>query len=204
MSDKKIETKNKQDFNKDTKRELASLVALRESDFVEKLFKKGLVLEGNLNDFKDKSFNEITKFDNFLIKKNKVKLSKGNRTFINLDETKRIKFLTRDIIKFDSQLQQAKTRFNQFIEKDKNISPVVTDIIKQAFSLDKEGKINTTALIRLAKFKTKKTEEYKEFQECQVLILESIKPAGTKNYLLFQTRDDAKSEVWRTVKLSLT
>ena len=125
---------------------------------------------------------------------------KGNAKLYNFSKTKRIDVKISEHISFDERLQVAKQKIDECLNRwAQNAKDELKLIINDAFDVDKEGKIDTKKILALQKHKI--TDPL--WIEAMKIINESILVLGSKEYINFYVRDDARAK-WRFVNLNVS
>ncbi|MBQ4438069.1 DUF3164 family protein [bacterium] len=129
-------------------------------------------------------------------KKAKVAGWKGNIRIINYDGTKRICVSKKERMDFNEKLQFAKAKFDEWIiKRTEGADEVLAELVQKAFEVDKEGEINRSFLFRLLRYSISDPD----FKKAQELLKQSMQTSGTKEYILFQEKDEHGE--WKTITL---
>lgn len=101
---------------------------------------------------------------------------------------------------FDERLQMVKTTIDKWINnKLKDTDPTLSKVIAQAFSVDKQGRINTAMLLKLKRIDIQDAEWKKAMQ----LLDDSIFVKSSKMALRFRSKDTKVPEGgWVEVSLN--
>ena len=149
---------------------------------VESIIKRVTKLSAKLADEKVEIVAAVEKYLKELAKDSKVREGwKGNIILYNFSQNLCIERRINETISFDERLQMVKTTIDKWLnERLRNVDEVVAKLISQAFSVDKQGRINTTMLLKLKKLDIKDKEWVKAlpFQEyrCSRRWLERVHP----------------------------
>lgn len=168
---------------------------------VEMAVKEALAIEKRMRDLKGKIIGRITKYRAAMEKDTGVKLEgKGNVCLTNFSGDKQLEFSMNDIIVFDEKLQVARQLINDCIgewsvDSNKNLKVV----INQAFEMDKKGKVNTQAILKLRSLNIRNAK----WKQAMELIGESISITGTRQYLNIRIRENSSAKL-RTVNLNFS
>jgi len=109
-----------------------------------------------------------------------------------------------DIIQFNEKLQIAKTIIDECLHKwSEGAHKNIRVLVDQAFQVDKKGKLNTSAILKLRTLNIRD----KDWKRAMDLIADSIQVVGTKQYLNIRVRDidfDGTPGKWHTVNLNFS
>lgn len=138
--------------------------------------------------FKSKSFNECYAWLDLVAEKyGKTRGGvKGNVTFASYDGSKQISIKVQDSLTFGPELQIAKEIIDECIsEWSEGANANLQAIISDAFSVDKEGQLNTGRILSLRRIKIDDTRWHKAMDA----ISESLLIAVSKTYINFRQKD---------------
>lgn len=117
----------------------------------------------------------------------KVGGDKGNVTLQSFDGHYRIKRQTSETIAFDEGLRAAKALIDECLEEWSRNSPSpLRVLVEQAFQINKEGRINTNAILSLRRHKI----EDARWQRAMQAIGDSLQILDSKAYVRFYERDE--------------
>ena len=117
----------------------------------------------------------------------KVGGDKGNVTLQSFDGHYRIKRQTSETIAFDEGLRAAKALIDECLEEWSRNSPSpLRVLVEQAFQINKEGRINTNAILSLRRHKI----EDERWQRAMQAIGDSLQILDSKAYVRFYERDE--------------
>jgi len=159
---------------------------------VESIIKRVAKLSTKLADEKVEIVAAVEKYLKELAKDSKVREGwKGNILLYNFSQNLCIERRINESISFDERLQMVKTTIDKWLaERLKNIDEVIAKLISQAFSVDKQGRINTTMLLKLKKLDIKD----KEWVKAMEMLDESIFVKSSKMALRFRSRNTEVAE----------
>lgn len=159
---------------------------------VESIIKRVAKLSSKLADEKVEIVAAVEKYLKELAKDSKVREGwKGNILLYNFSQNLCIERRINESISFDERLQMVKTTIDKWLaERLKNIDEVIAKLISQAFSVDKQGRINTTMLLKLKKLDIKD----KEWVKAMEMLDESIFVKSSKMALRFRSRNTEVAE----------
>jgi hypothetical protein len=151
---------------------------VRRDEFVERIFKKIRVMKRQQEWLADEIDREIREYLGDKIKGDTFQLT-------NYTGDKRIRYSYSEIIDFTEEIERAKQKIFDCLEKWKGTESggvYLETLVKQTFG---DKKINKTSLLKLL---TTYIED-KDWVEAQVLIKKSLRIIETKRYREFQIRD---------------
>ena len=168
---------------------------------VESILKRVAKLSAKLESEKTEIVDAIEKYLKELAKDNKVREGwKGNILLYNFSQNLCIERRIDETISFDERLQMVKTTIDKWINnKLKDTDPTLSKVIAQAFSVDKQGRINTAMLLKLKRIDSQDAEWKKAMQ----LLDESIFVKSSKMALRFRSKNTKVPEGgWVEVSLN--
>lgn len=155
---------------------------------VESIIKKVAKLSGRILADKTEIVESIEKYLKELAKDNKVRENwKGNILLYNFSQNLCVERRIDENISFDERLQMVKTTIDKWIaSKLKDTDPTLSKVIAQAFSVDKQGRINSSLLLKLRKLEINDPE----WKKAMALLDESIFVKSSKMALRFRSKND--------------
>lgn len=168
---------------------------------VESIIKRVSKLSAKLASEKTEIVAAIEKYLKELAKDNKVRENwKGNIIIYNFSQNLCIERRINETISFDERLQMVKTTIDKWLnDRLKNIDELIAKVISQAFSVDKQGRINTAMLLKLRKLDIQ-DHEWKKAME---LLDDSIFVKSSKMALRFRTKNtDVPDGAWSEIGLN--
>ena len=156
---------------------------VRRDEFVERIFKKIRVMKRQQEWLADEIDREIREYLGDKIKGDTFQLT-------NYTGDKRIRYSYSEIIDFTEEIELAKQKIFDCLEKWKGTESggvYLETLVKQTFG---DKKINKTSLLKLL---TTYIED-KDWVEAQVLIKKSLRIVETKRYREFQIRESKDSK----------
>ena len=170
----------------------------KKDKLVESILKRVTKLSAKLETEKAEIVASIEKYLKELARDNKVREGwKGNILLYNFSQNLCIERRIDESISFDERLQMVKTTIDKWIgQKLKDTDPTLSKVIAQAFSVDKQGRINTAMLLKLKRIDIQDAEWKKAMQ----LLDDSIFVKSSKMALRFRmkgtgTPDNGWSEI---------
>ena len=159
----------------------------RRDKLVESILKRVSKLSAKLESEKTEIVDAIEKYLKELAKDNKVRENwKGNILLYNFSQNLCIERRIDETVSFDERLQLVKTTIDKWIsQKLKDTDPTLSKVIAQAFSVDKQGRINTAMLLKLKRIDIQDAEWKKAMQ----LLDDSIFVKSSKMALRFRSKD---------------
>lgn len=120
--------------------------------------------------------------------------TKGGYTLYNFDRSIKIERTLNENITFDENLiTAAKERFDSFLrEGTASVDEMVRQLIMDAFSSNKKGKLDSKKVMNLLSYKSRISEsKYPDFHAALSLIEESIRRPDSKTYYRVWVKDEA-------------
>lgn len=168
---------------------------------VKELVEKAKALNSALQAFKQSAFGDIAAFVELSAEQYGVKWGGrvGNIQLLSFDGRYKVLRAIQESITFDERLQAAKALIDQCLtDWTKDARPELKAIVNRAFTADKQGNINTNAVLSLRRF---------EFTDprwgtAMEAIAESVQVTGSKSYIrLYERVGD--SDQYRAVVLDI-
>ncbi|NOR63275.1 MAG: DUF3164 family protein [Rhodobacteraceae bacterium] len=159
-------------------------------------------LSAEIGRFRGHTMTDLGVFDALLAEKYGAKKggAKGNRTYQSYDGCLKITVQVADFIDFGPQLQIAKSLVDEcLIEWAAGSRPEIRAVITNAFSTDKEGKINRTEIFRLLRLESGSDPRWSKAMDA---IRDAMRITGSKEYLRFYERDKP-TDGWRPITIDL-
>lgn len=158
----------------------------KKDKLVESILKRVVKLSAKLETEKAEIVASIEKYLKELARDNKVREGwKGNILLYNFSQNLCIERRIDESISFDERLQMVKTTIDKWIgQKLKDTDPTLSKVIAQAFSVDKQGRINTAMLLKLKRIDIQDAEWKKAMQ----LLDDSIFVKSSKMALRFRMK----------------
>jgi hypothetical protein len=168
---------------------------------VTELHKEAMKLEELIIDFKMKAVTKIDAYLEELAKIKKVRENwKGNISLDSFDGSLRIERKIDETLGFDEKLQLVKTQVDKWVSvRLAGSDEALAKVISQAFNMDKQGKVNTSMLLKLLKLDI----EDPEWKKAMRLLKESMSVRSSKQYINFKTKNSTDTgEDWSNVCLN--
>lgn len=149
---------------------------------VAELVAKAMAVSEVLSNFKLTAFADIAAFVDLSANEYGVSLGgkKGNVTLYSFDGKYKIQRAMQDRLAFDERLQSAKALIDECLaEWVDGARPEIHTIINRAFSTDKEGDINTGAVLALRRYEI----EDERWQRAMKAIGEAVQVVGSRSYI---------------------
>ncbi|MCK9432527.1 MAG: DUF3164 family protein [Candidatus Marinimicrobia bacterium] len=168
---------------------------------VEGVVNEALKLEKNLQNLKAKWMNKIRAYQELIAKQAGVVITgKGNITLTNFSGDKQVEFTMHDILRFDERIQIAKALIDNCLKRwGSNANPNLVVVVDQAFEIDKQGRINIQAILKLRALNIKD----EEWQKAMTIINEALSVCGTRQYLNVRVRATG-TDRFRTINLNMS
>lgn len=173
----------------------------KKDKLVESILKRVTKLSAKLETEKAEIVASIEKYLKELAKDNKVREGwKGNILLYNFSQNLCIERRIDESISFDERLQMVKTTIDKWIgQKLKDTDPTLSKVIAQAFSVDKQGRINTAMLLKLKRIDIQDAEWKKAMQ----LLDDSIFVKSSKMALRFRMKGtETPDNGWTEISLN--
>lgn len=173
----------------------------KKDKLVESILKRVVKLSTKLENEKAEIVGSIEKYLKELAKDNKVREGwKGNILLYNFSQNLCIERRIDESISFDERLQMVKTTIDKWIgQKLKDTDPTLSKVIAQAFSVDKQGRINTAMLLKLKRIDIQDAEWKKAMQ----LLDDSIFVKSSKMALRFRMKGtETPDNGWTEISLN--
>jgi hypothetical protein len=168
-----------------------------------KLLKVALSLNKQLVEFK-KLIQEASAeaFDAFMKSKEIIKESKGNFTWYNFNRSIKIEVSNSEPIKFDDlTILAAKDYLDQFLNENiESKNEFVKDMIKDAFSTQRNGQLDVKQVLKITKYKVRVGNEL--FTKACDCIIEAIRRPTSKTYFRIWVKDE--SGQYNNVELNIS
>ncbi|MGE4319653.1 MAG: DUF3164 family protein [Deferribacterales bacterium] len=167
---------------------------------VESLTKKAIELSDKLKAFKQACFNDVEDFiskleDDYGIS---ARTKEGNKTLRSFSGDMKIEVSTAKFIDFDEKLILAKELIDGCIEKwSRDSRSEIVVLVRDAFKVDKKGKIDRDRVIGLRKLKIKDADWVKAMD----IIADSQTVVGKRQYVQFWTQ--AEDGTWTSIPLDI-
>ncbi len=168
---------------------------------VRKLIGDARFLAGRLAAFKAECFSELRAFNDLLEQEYDAKRGgpKGNVTFTSFDGLLKVTVQVADNIVFGPELQVAKKIIDEcLLEWSADGRDEIRAIVMRAFNVDREGQINRAELFGLLRLEITDPR----WQRAMQAIRDSMRIAGTKEYVRFHTKASPEAE-WKPVSLDI-
>lgn len=124
---------------------------------------------------------------------------KGNVTLCSYDGTLKVVVQVQDQITFGPELRVAKTLVDECItEWSEGARSEIRALVEHAFQVDKEGRINRSALFQLRRIEI----EDAGWQRAMTALTDAMRVVGSKEYVRFYKRDTPRGK-WQAVTIDL-
>lgn len=164
-------------------------IDLARDELVKELVAEAKHLHAQMKALKDRMMGDIEAFIQMSAERYEVKLGgkKGNVTLDSFDGSLQLQRQIGEHITFDEGLQAAKTLIDECLRDwSKDTGPELRTLVDYAFRVDKEGKLNTGAILGLRRHKF----EDERWQRAMQAISDSVKVTGTRAYVRVYERDE--------------
>lgn len=174
---------------------------LLEDQMVGKILGYAEELSDRIARFKGHTNDDILTFLDILSEKYGAKKGgkKGNITFYSYDGLKKVQVAINDFISFGAELQIAKDLIDDYLRELVTDAPAeIAAIVNEAFQVDKAGKVNVQALLRLRRVEI----DNDTWRAAMSAITDSIRVDGSKQYFRFYTRPAPEGR-WQPITVDL-
>lgn len=170
-------------------------------NLVQEIIGRALELNKALTEFKLSGFSDIGAFVDLSANEYGVSLGgkKGNVTLYSFDGRYKIQRAMQDRIAFDERLQAAKSLIDECLSDwTEGARPEIHAIINRAFQTEKEGEVNTGAVLALRRLEIDDARWSKAMQA----IGEAVQVVGSRSYIRVYERV-GDSDQYRPISLDI-
>jgi hypothetical protein len=163
-------------------------IDLVRDELVKELVAEARNLHAQMKVLKDRMMGDIEAFIQMSAERYGVKIGgkKGNVTLDSFDGSLQLQRQISEHITFDEGLQAAKALIDECLRDwSKDTGPELRTLVDYAFRVDKEGKLNTGAILGLRRHKF----DDDRWQRAMQAISDSVKVTGTRAYVRVYERD---------------
>ncbi len=181
--------------------ELVKTTDILEDEAVRKIIGFARDLNSQIARFKEHSLGDVADLLAVFDQEHQVKKggTKGNVTLTSFDGKLKVQLAIADQITFGPELQSAKKLVDECLnEWSADSRPELQAIVQRAFNTDKEGLVNRAELFGLLRLEI--ADE--RWQRAMKAIRDSIRVEGTKEYVRFYERADARQS-WKAITIDL-
>ncbi|MGK3122880.1 DUF3164 family protein [Candidatus Pantoea formicae] len=171
-------------------------------NLVQEIIGRALGLNKALSEFKLAGFADIGAFVDLSANEYGVTLGgkKGNVTLYSFDGRYKIQRAMQDRIAFDERLQAAKTLIDECLaDWIEGARPEIHTIINRAFQTEKEGEVNTGAVLALRRLEI----DDARWAKAMLAIGEAVQVVGSRSYIRVYERV-GDSDQYRPISLDLS
>lgn len=158
-------------------------------------------LNAQIGRFKQHTLNDVAALLAVFDQEHGVQMggTKGNVTLTSYDGTLKVQLAIADQVVFGPELQSAKKLVDEcLVEWAADSRPELQAIVQRAFNTDKEGLVNRSELFGLLRLDI----EDDRWQRAMKAIKDSIRVQGTKEYVRFYRRPNARA-AWSPVTIDV-
>ncbi|CNH28407.1 MULTISPECIES: DUF3164 family protein [Yersinia] len=166
------------------------------------IINRALVVNKMLTEFKLATFADIAAFVDLSANEYNVSLGgkKGNVTLYTFDGKYKIQRAMQDRIAFDERLQAAKALIDECLaDWVEGARPEIHTLINRAFSSDKEGEINTGAVLALRRYDIQDSRWLRAMDA----ISEAVQVVGSRSYVRVYERI-GDSDQYQAISLDIS
>lgn len=125
--------------------------------------------------------------------------TKGNRTFTSFDGLMKVQVAVSERIVLGPELQAAKAVLDAMIlERGEGVDPFLLTLVKRAFKVDQEGKVDVRAILALRRMQV---DDARWADFCRA-IDDAVRVVGSKRYIRIYRRERSDGQ-WRMIPLDL-
>ncbi len=195
-------------YMRDTSGRLVPLEAIKHEDLLmdettRKVIAYAEDLSARIARFRGHTFDDIAATVDLMTEKYGRRLGgpKGNVTLTSFDGTLQVKVQVQDQITFGPELQKAKDLADACIARwAEGANPQVRALIQHAFQVDKEGRINRSALFQLRRMHVEGGDA--DWTAAMEALSMAIRVIGSKEYVRFYRRDTPRGR-WEPISIDL-
>lgn len=195
-------------YMRDTSGRLVPLEAIKPEDLLmddtaRKVIAYAEDLSARIARFRGHTFDDIAATVDLMTEKYGRRLGgpKGNVTLTSFDGTLQVKVQVQDQITFGPELQKAKDLADACIARwAEGANPQVRALIQHAFQVDKEGRINRSALFQLRRMHVEGGDA--DWTAAMEALSMAIRVIGSKEYVRFYRRDTPRGR-WEPISIDL-
>ncbi|WP_405424368.1 DUF3164 family protein [Pantoea stewartii] len=168
---------------------------------VQEVIGRAIELNKALQEFKFSGFSDIGAFVDLSANEYGVSLGgkKGNVTLYSFDGRYKIQRAMQDRIAFDERLQAAKALIDECLaDWTEGARPEIHAIINRAFQTEKEGEVNTGAVLALRRLEI----DDKRWSKAMQAIGEAVQVVGSRSYIRVYERV-GDSDQYRPISLDI-
>lgn len=172
-----------------------------EDQTVRKMIAFAADLSAQIARFRGHTFDDVTSFVELLAAQygDGRGGAKGNVTLTSYDNCLKVVVQAQDQIVFGAELQVAKTLVDACInEWAANAAPNLRALVEHAFQVDKEGRINRSALFALRRLEIVDSQ----WKAAMQAIADAIRVVGSKEYVRFYRRAHNRAR-WEPITIDL-
>jgi len=182
-------------YMEDAKGHLIPVAKVKDVDKLRDELTRGVVrgakdLQTAMKSFRAATLSDIQAFADLSAEKYGAKRGglKGNLTLASFDGRYKVQVQISERLQFDERLQAAKALIDECLtEWTQDSKDEIKAIINQAFDMDKEGRVNTGAILGLRKLDI----EDPRWREAMEAIADSLQVVGSKKLLrVYERRED--------------
>lgn len=170
-------------------------------NLVQEIIGRALELNKALSEFKLSGFADIGAFVDLSANEYGVSLGgkKGNVTLYSFDGRYKIQRAMQDRIAFDERLQAAKSLIDECLSDwTEGARPEIHAIINRAFQTEKEGEVNTGAVLALRRLEI----DDERWSKAMQAIGEAVQVVGSRSYIRVYERV-GDSDQYRPISLDI-
>lgn len=178
-----------------------SVIDRKRDALVERNIKRLQALRDRMAAVKAQVDEDIDKYMDFVAKETDVKPSgKGNLILTGFSGDKQLEVAMSDVLEFDERLNFAKGAIDGCLRRwGENANQNLQVIIEHAFQMDKKGRLDKHAILKLRQINIRD----KEWKKAMALLADALKVTGTRRYLNARVRTNPDDR-FRTIGLNFS
>lgn len=168
---------------------------------VRKIMGHARTLSAQIARFKQHTLDDVAELMALLLQDYGTRIGgeKGNVSLTSYDGLQRVTLQVQERLTFGPELQAAKANVDAYLtELTEDSGPELRGIVTHAFRTDQAGLVNRAELFRLLRYEIKD----ERWQAAMRAIKDSIRVEGTKEYVRFHQRPNARAK-WEAVTIDV-
>lgn len=158
-------------------------------------------LSAQIGRFRGHTFDDVASFVELLAEKYGSTRggAKGNITLTSYDACQKVVVQVQDQLTFGPELSAAKELVDACISSwAADADPKIRALVEHAFQVDKEGRINRSALFQLRRFEI----DDEKWRQAMEALGDAIRVVGSREYVRFYQRSDPRGR-WEAITIDL-
>lgn len=192
-----VEMIDMKEYRRDARGALVPVSAIKEvdllrDDLVRELIGRVLPVREQLAELKKQAMRDAQAFVDLSVEQYGAKRkAKGNVTLNSFDGKYRVQLAYADVLQFDERIQAAKALIDECLEEfTQGANANLLAIVRKAFSVNAEGKINVKRVLELRSLNI----EHEKWQRAMQALNDSLHAQAGREYIRFYVRKDDGDE----------